>query len=102
MTMTMFDEVKQATFEACLKVICDKGFGHAGTIYKASNFHQEKDIKGAKVIVHNGKRYHDKAVRAKYKGRLKSFAQRLKDALASGEAKYIDTKGKHTYTYLLK
>lgn len=23
--MTMFDEVKQATFEACLKVICDKG-----------------------------------------------------------------------------
>ena len=55
-----------------------------------------------KDIEFNGKLYHDKAIRTKYKGELKPFAQRLVDALLSGLAVYKTTKGKHTYTYKLR
>ena len=79
----------------------DASFGHAGTIYKASNFKQLDFRKGAPVIVWNGKRYHDKALRTRYKGELKPFAKRLKEALENGEAEWIQTKGKYTYIYEL-
>jgi len=45
------------------------------------------------------RRYHDKTIRTKYKGVLKPFAKRIKDALGSGDAYYKKTKGKFTYTY---
>ena len=79
----------------------DKEYNHSGIIYKASNFKMVGEIPGAKVIIHNGKRYHDKAIRTKYKGKLKPFAQRIKDALAIGEAYYKKTAGKYTYIYNL-
>jgi hypothetical protein len=80
----------------------DKEYGHGGTIYKASNFQMIGEIKGAKVIIHNGKRYHDKTIRTKYKGELKPFAKRVKDALDSGDAYYKKTAGKFTYIYKIK
>lgn len=80
----------------------DQEYGHSGIIYKASNFEYNGFKKGAKVIIHNGKQYHDKAIRTKYKGKLKPFAQRLKDALDSGDAYYKQTARKHTYTYKLR
>ena len=80
----------------------DAEYGHEGTIYKASNFEKGLFVKGAKVIIHNGKRYHDKAIRTKYKGELKPFALRLIEALQKGEAFYKETKGKHTYIYRLR
>jgi len=80
----------------------DKEHGHSGVVYKASNFKQLEDIAGAKVIMFNGKQYHDKTIRTKYKGELKPFARRIKDALESGEAYYKKTAGKHTYAYYLK
>ena len=80
----------------------DVEFGHQGTIYKASNFKKLDFRKGAKVIDWNGKRYHDKSLRTKYKGNLKPFALRLKSALDSGEAHYVETKGKFTYIYNLR
>jgi hypothetical protein len=79
----------------------DKEHGHFGTIYKASNFKQLEDIPGAKVIIHGEKQYHDKAIRTKYKGKLKPFAEKLKLALENGEAKYMKTKGKCTFVYEL-
>jgi len=79
----------------------DKEYGHGGVIYKASNFKQLEDIKGAKVIMHNGRRYHDKTIRTKYKGELKPFAKRIKDALECGDAHYKKTAGKCTYVYQL-
>ena len=79
----------------------DKEYGHLGTIYKASNFKAVGDIKGAKVIMYNGRRYHDKTIRTKYKGELKPFAKRIKQALENGEAYYKTTAGKITYTYQL-
>ena len=80
----------------------DKEYGHSGVIYKASNFRVEGERKGAKVILWNGKRYHDKAIRTKYKGELKPFAKRLVGALSKGEAQYKTTVGKICYTYLLR
>jgi len=80
----------------------DKEFGHQGTIYKASNFKQLEDIVGAKVIMYDGRRYHDKTIRTKYKGILKPFAQKIKNALECGMAYYHKTAGKYTYVYKLK
>lgn len=80
----------------------DEEYGHAGIIYKASNFEYLGFKSGAKVIEYNGKLYHDKAIRTKYKGQLKPFAQRLADALLNGLAVYKTTKGKHTYIYKLR
>lgn len=80
----------------------DQEYGHTGIIYKASNFEYLGFKKGAKVIMYNGKPYHDKAIRTKYKGELKPFAKRIKDALDSGDAYYKNTAGKHTYVYKLR
>lgn len=77
----------------------DTTYNHEGTIYKASNFkHCGMTAKG-RVIMYQGKRYHDKTIRTKYKGELKPFAKRVKEALETGEAEYVKTKGKHIYIY---
>jgi len=77
-------------------------YSHEGTIYKASNFiHNGITAKG-RVIMFEGKRYHDKTVRTKYKGLLKPFAIKIQNALNNGEAEYVETKGKHIYLYKLK
>ena len=80
----------------------DKEHGHVGTIYKASNFLLGDEIPGAKVIKYKTKIYHDKAIRTKYKGNLKPFAAKLKNALETGEAYYHKTAGKYTYIYYLR
>jgi len=80
----------------------DKEYGHSGVIYKASNFKMIGEIKGARVILYNGKRYHDKTIRTKYKGELKPFAKKIKSALDSGDASYKKTAGKYTYIYEIR
>ena len=88
-----------------LKIVvsyADAEYQHSGTIYKASNFEYLGKQKGAKVIIHGDRKYHDKAIRTAYKGRLKPFAIRLKAALESGEAHYRQTAGKHTFIYRLQ
>ncbi len=75
---------------------------HFGTIYKASNFVCLGEQSGAKVIVWNGKKYHDKSVRTKYNGELKPFALEIKKAIDDGDAVYQSTAGKVAYIYKLK
>lgn len=79
----------------------DPEYGHQGTIYKASNFKLIGKSSNGRVIWWNGKKYHDKCIRTKYNGKLKPFAQRVKDALEKGEAVYKKTKGKNIYVYPL-
>ena len=79
----------------------DKEYGHYGTIYKASNFEYFGEIPGAKVFFWNGKKYHDKSIRAKYNGKIKPFALKLKQAIESGIATQSTTAGKHTFIYRL-
>lgn len=80
----------------------DTTYSHKGTIYKASNFRHVGMTAKGKVIMYEGKRYHDKTIRTKYNGKLKPFAIKIKEALETGEAKYVDTLGKHIYLYTLK
>jgi hypothetical protein len=80
----------------------DTTYNHQGTIYKASNFKNIGMTKPGKVIMFEGKRYHDKTIRTKYKGQLKPFALKIKLAIESGEANYVLTSGKHIYFYRLR
>lgn len=80
----------------------DMTYSHEGTIYKATNFTYAGMTAKGKVIMYNGKRYHDKTIRTKYKGELKPFAVEIKKALENKTAEYIDTLGKHIYIYELQ
>lgn len=80
----------------------DEDQGHQGTIYKASNFAYLGFKPGGRIIAFEGKQYHDKAIRAKHKGILKPFAQRLIVALDDGRASYVRAKGKHCFTYTIR
>lgn len=80
----------------------DTYYGHEGIIYKATNFKLVGKTAKGRFIMYNGKRYHDKTIRTKYKGKLKPFAKRVKDALETGEAHYVKTTGKNIYVYDLK
>jgi hypothetical protein len=93
--------LKQNTDIKTVVSYADENYGHIGTIYKAANFDYLGETSPSRMISFNGKLYHDKAIRTKYKGTRKPFAQKLKDALDVGEAKYIDTKFKHCYIYKL-
>jgi hypothetical protein len=77
----------------------DTNYNHQGIIYQASNFKRLGETAKGRVILWNGKKYHDKAIRTKYKGRLKPFAARVKAALETGEAFYKEQKGKVIYLY---
>lgn len=80
----------------------DLTYNHTGIIYKASNFECIGQTKPGRVIMYNDKRYHDKTIRTKYKGELKPFAKRIKDALETGDAYYTMTKEKNIYIYDLE
>jgi len=79
----------------------DTFHNHSGTIYKASNFEYLGMTSAGRVIEYNGKMYHDKTIRAYQNGKLKPYSQRIKTALESGKARYIETPGKHIYAYRL-
>ncbi len=77
----------------------DETYGHKGTVYKASNFKFLGTTKPVKLISFKGKLWHDKTIRTKHNGKLKPYAQKLKDALDKGEAKFIMSKCKYIYRY---
>ena len=93
--------LKKNTDHKIIVSYADAHYNHTGLIYRATNFKYEGLTSKGRVIEYNGRTYHDKAIRTKYKGKLKPFAQRLKDALDTGDAKYIQTPGKHIYTFEL-
>ena len=80
----------------------DPNYGHSGVIYQATNFEHVGMTAPGKVIIWNGKKYHDKAIRTKYKGELKPFAKRLRQALEDGEAHYEKQLPKHIYVKNLR
>jgi hypothetical protein len=80
----------------------DAWYGHSGTIYQASNFEYLGKTNPSRMIEWNGKLWHDKTIRTYSKGKLKPYAQRIKDALERGDAKYIKSAYKHIYLYDLE
>ena len=84
----------------------DAHYGHEGTIYKATNFFHGGMTSKSRVIMLNGRQYHDKTIRTYYTNKngvrnLKPFAQRVKDALERKEAYYEDRPSKHIYLFFL-
>ena len=77
----------------------DPEYDHEGIIYQATNFDMIGKTSVGRVIMFNGRKYHDKSIRTKYKGELKPFAKKIKNALDEGEAYYKKTKGKYIYVY---
>lgn len=75
--------------------------GHSGTIYKASNFEylglsgKDKGFKDPE----NGKVYHSRALRTKYKGDYKPFVKKLRLKLEQGKLISINLPGKHCFLY---
>ena len=85
----------------------DTHHGHEGTIYKASNFQHAGMTAKGRIIKMGEREYHDKTIRTYYTNKdgvkkLKPFAQRVKDALESGEAEYMNRPPKHIYLYSLR
>lgn len=80
----------------------DPEFNHEGIIYKATHFKSLGTTAKSRVIMWKGRRYHDKAIRSYYNGKLKPYAIKLKEALKDGEAKYENVKGKYIYLYTLR
>lgn len=85
----------------------DPFHGHEGIVYKASNFEHVGFTAKGRVIQYGEKTYHDKTIRTYYTNangekKLKPYAQRIRDALKSGEAEYIDVPGKNIYIYRLQ
>lgn len=96
--------LKQNTTVESIVSYADCNQGHEGTIYKASNFRYLGKTSSGRVIIRksDGRQYHDKAIRTKYKGELKPFARKLKEQLENGEAYYKNTVGKNIYLYKLR
>lgn len=80
----------------------DPNYGHSGVIYRASNFTHVGMTSPGRVIMYQGRKYHDKAIRTKYRGKLKPFAVELRKALDDGTAHYVKQLPKHIYTYQLR
>lgn len=94
--------LKKNTAVKTIVSYADPNYGHSGTIYKATNFTHVGMTAPGRVIMWQGKKYHDKAIRTKYKGELKPFAKRLKEALDRGEAVYERQQPKHIYVKELR
>jgi hypothetical protein len=94
--------LKQNTSVKTIVSYADPNYGHQGIIYKATNFELIGQTSKGKVIFWNGRKYHDKAIRTKYNGKLKPFAIRIKEALDSGEAYYAEQAPKLIYVKQLR
>lgn len=93
--------LKKNTSVECVVSYADPAYGHEGVVYKAANFKFVGVTSPTKVVLLDGKVYHDRALRTKYKGKYKPFAQRLRDAVASGEAVLETRPPKNIYVYPL-
>ena len=94
--------LKKHTLIKVVVSYADAEYGHIGTIYRAANFKNLGLQKGARIIVYQGKKYHDKTIRTTYNGKLKPYALAIKNALLEGKAEYQKTAGKYCYTYNLR
>jgi hypothetical protein len=102
--------IKKNTDHKIILSYADPHHGHAGTIYKASNFKHIGMSSPGKIIDWDGRRYHDKTIRDYKRSHFKKTGERvlldtavkLKEALESGKAQWIETPGKHIYVYDLR
>jgi len=82
----------------------DPNHGHAGTIYKASNFEYTglEDNGNPRVVQYGDKQYHIRQYYQKKGGDYSPDALKLQAAVKSGEAEIIKQERKHRYMYYLR
>ena len=81
----------------------DPEYGHVGYIYQALNFEYHGETnKDIVLITPDGKKYHSRSLRVKYKGRLKPFAEKLNKMKQEGLLVEKQISGKHIYLYPLR
>lgn len=80
----------------------DQFYNHTGIIYHASNFKYLGKTSPTRMIKWGDKLWHDKTIRTYYNGKLKPYAQELKDALDRGEAVYVGSMYKHIFIYEIR
>jgi len=98
---TIKDIKKRFDFKICISY-ADPYHDHVGFVYQASNWSfLGKTPKDKLLVTPEGKTYHSRAMRTKYKGKLKPFAQRLKDLNDQGLLTEVVTPGKYIYSYTL-
>lgn len=92
---------KEGLYKICVSY-ADPRHGHCGYIYQASNWNYEGQTSPDKVLVTpEGREYHSRALRTKYKGDYKPFVKVLREMYDKGELKELEIPGKHIYTYRL-
>lgn len=95
-------QLKKSSYKMLISY-ADPYYGHTGYIYQATNW-EYLGITNPDVLLKDtsGKLYHSRAMRTKYNGKLKPFAQKLKDQYNQGLLEFVSVPGKHIYKFLLK
>lgn len=101
MSRALKDLKNNFKFKVCVSY-ADPYYGHKGIVYQAANW-RYAGVTAPDTILETpeGKRYHSRALRTKYKGELKPFAKRLCALRDAGLLKEIKVPGKHVYLYPL-
>lgn len=95
--------IKKNTNVRTVVSYADPFHGHLGIIYQASNWvYVGQTAPDTLLQTPDGKRYHSRAMRTRYNGRLKPFAARLQELHAAGLLVSVAVPGKHAYVYPLR
>jgi len=94
---------KHTTYKQVVS-FADPNHGHAGTIYKASNFLYDGREKNdnPRIVQYGEKQIHLRQMYQKTGGSYSEDAKRIQAAVASGEAQVIKQEQKHRYLYNLR
>lgn len=94
--------IKNTTAYKIIVSYADPHHSHCGIIYQASNWSYHGTTNPDVLLkTPDGKLYHSRAMRTKYKGELKPFARRLQELDSRGLLCKVTVPGKHIYTYKL-
>lgn len=93
---------RNTSYKVCVSY-ADPHHGHNGVIYQASNWNYEGQTAPDVLFqTPEGRLYHSRALRTKYKGDFKPFVKRLRELQKNGLLTEVAVPGKHIYTYALK
>jgi len=88
---------KNFSYLVCVSY-ADPYYGHVGYIYQATNWAYIGTTPKDKLLrTPEGRMYHSRALRTKYKGKYKPFVQRLRYLQDRGLLEEIEVPGKHIY-----
>ena len=92
---------RNSSYKICVSY-ADPYHGHVGIIYQAANWsYLGQTAADVMLRTPEGRLYHSRALRTKYKGEYKPFVRKLREMKDNGLLSEIAVPGKHVYTYNL-